>query len=366
MQNKLKQRQTGFDILRVFAIGCVVFSHALPQKINFQQLSPVDQWLNAAVIAIGHLGVPIFFMLSGYFLLKRDYSDATKIRQFYRTHFWPLLITLELWVLAYTLFLKLWLHRPTDLFQVFLDMTFISRTGRIGVGNYFFNYWFIPAILGLYLAVPFVARAVQHFPRRYLLAIYALVVSQTMLVPTITLFFNAQGLPGISVSQLDLSYFGGLSATYFFAGYLLRTQRHQPPLWLVGLGTLILTALIVTTQYYFQFTQYKQYTGGQLNMPYGYLLLLPCAWGLMNLAQHWQLHNSAGRFIFYRLAQLSFGVFLIHRGFSLVFIKLNWFTTLSVTRQTFVVWFVLFVLSYLVVGVLSLIPVLKRWLFLGR
>ncbi|KRK39232.1 acyltransferase [Loigolactobacillus bifermentans] len=366
MKDKLIGRQSGLDLLRFFAIGCVVVSHALPEKVKFLKLSISEQWFNAAMIAIGHFGVPIFFIISGYFLLDRNYDSSTAIKTFYLRRFIPMLLTFETWVLGYSVFLKFWLHRRLDPLQIFLDMTFISQQGRVGIGNYFWNYWFIPAILGLYLAVPFVARAVKQFPRKVLWGIYLLVVSQTMLIPTVNLFFNAQGKTGFSVSQLDLSYFGALSATYFFAGYLLKTAQHKLPVWLVLPGTLVLSGIIVATQYFFQFTDYTHFNGGQLNMPYEYILLLPCGLGLVYLATKISLHFYWLRFIVYRLAQLSMGVFLVHRFFSLILIRIHFLQHETATIQTVETWCVLMVLSYLVVYVISKLPGINRWLLLGR
>ncbi|ANK61742.1 acyltransferase [Loigolactobacillus backii] len=366
---KILKRNPGLDAVRTLAILLAVFSHAVPAHISFQRFSPTGQIINSMLVALGHIGVPIFFILSGYLLLDRTYSDKQAIQRFYRQKVLPMAIAFTAWVLIYDVFLKLLLKRPTGILQVLEDLTFIFRQNGNpnNLGNFMWNAWFMPAILGLYLAIPFISRAIHQFPRRGLWAIYLLVISQTMLIPTINLFLNAAGKVGFSASQLDLSYFGARSATYFFAGYLIRTGAFQK--WrtsLLGLFTVITTGLIMYTQYAFQFTDYTRFNGGQLNMPYEYILLLPCAAAIVAWGSRWKIAPIWLRRCFYTTAQLSLGVFLIHRMVQLVIEKLGWFAGMTLTQQTFALWGCLIVISYLLTYLLSKLSFVDRWLLLGR
>ena len=55
-------RQNQYDILRIFAMVAVVFIHAVTSKTSsFQQL----------ILMMAGIAVPIFFFLSGVFLLNK-------------------------------------------------------------------------------------------------------------------------------------------------------------------------------------------------------------------------------------------------------------------------------------------------------
>ncbi|GAB6092630.1 acyltransferase [Furfurilactobacillus curtus] len=368
-RTKVSKRIVGLDLIRVIAIFLVLLSHAIPANTHPNTLSVGGQIINATFVSIGHLGVPIFFMLSGYFLIDRDYETTSAINWFYRHKVAPMAICFVLWISIYQLFLWGVLHRSLTLMGWLEDLLFFSRQGGNpnGLGIYIWNAWFMPAILGLYLAVPFISRAVYHFPRRGLWWIYLLVVSQTMVMPTATLLLNAFGKPGFSISQLDLSYFGGISATYFFAGYLIKTSQRQWSKWLLMISGVTLAVAIWLTQYQFQFTDYAKYTGGQLEMPYQFLLLLPCAAAFVQLAARW--HQSTHQWLNQGMAYLSglsFGVFLCHRLISIALDKTGWLTGQSLTKQTLLNMLILLAGGYLIAMIIHKIPWLDRWLLLNH
>lgn len=363
-----RPRIIGLDLIRTVAILMVLLSHSVPAGTHPRDLSLAGQWLNALFVGIGHVGVPIFFMLSGYFLIDRDFSNAEAVKRFYKDRVLPMAICFFLWITIYQLFLWAVNQRSLSFFGWLEDIFFFSRQGGNpnGLGVYIWNFWFMPAILGLYLAVPLISRAVQYFPRRGLWLLYGLVISQTMLFPTATLFLNAMGKAGLTTSQLDLTYFGGISGTYFFAGYLLKTSRRRLSTQLLISLAICLLGAIWVTQYAFQYTQYAQYSGGQLQMPYEYFLLLPCAWVLMRLAAMWrQAGDRLGHWLTY-ISGLSFGVFLCHRMISLTADKLHLFNNWTISTQTVINLFMLTIIGYVIAAIIHQIPWLDRWLLLNH
>ena len=56
-----------------------------------------------SMFTIGRLGVPIFFFLTGYLLLDKEY-DRAKYRDFLVKNFGGMLLTTEIWILIYNLF----------------------------------------------------------------------------------------------------------------------------------------------------------------------------------------------------------------------------------------------------------------------
>src|SRR5512140_3161951 len=68
------------DLIRVLAIYLVVVIHTSGQLTNAWGKVPLSQWLIGDIYGgISRIGVPLFFMLSGYLLLPRSES----LRSFY-------------------------------------------------------------------------------------------------------------------------------------------------------------------------------------------------------------------------------------------------------------------------------------------
>lgn len=96
------KRNISLDIFRICAIFFVIMAHVFEDAYNLPDLSHLslsnlDAWSVYLGFTIGRLGVPIFLMLTGYFLVDRDWTDD-KIKRFYRNNLMRLFITWEVWV----------------------------------------------------------------------------------------------------------------------------------------------------------------------------------------------------------------------------------------------------------------------------
>lgn len=68
------------DLLRCIAICCVLLTHAtaLVYTFDLESMTPISASVVFAFTlhSIGRLGVPIFFMITGYLLLDRSYTEG--------------------------------------------------------------------------------------------------------------------------------------------------------------------------------------------------------------------------------------------------------------------------------------------------
>ena len=129
-------RNFGLDLLRIFACFLVILYH-VPQYIQggmeFHDI--ISRILNSSFFYLGRCAVPMFFIMSGYFILPLK----TDTKSFFSKRITRILIPTLLWFLFYQ-FLGTTYDNPVHSF-------WINKTP---------HFWYLYALLGIYLTAPIV------------------------------------------------------------------------------------------------------------------------------------------------------------------------------------------------------------------
>ena len=143
-----KKNNIYLDLLRIFACMCVIGIHTEDGGLILNR--------------IARLGLPMFFLLSGYFLLPK--CDDEHVGAFYYQRY----IKIVLPFLAYGLFYGCWIF-PTG--RIFAKPTLdnvlyaISYIPHSIIDNLtapiYFHFWFMYEIISLYLLFPFLAKGMK-------------------------------------------------------------------------------------------------------------------------------------------------------------------------------------------------------------
>ncbi len=130
------------DLIRVLAIYLVVVIHTSGQLTNVWGQVSQAQWIMADIYGgIARVGVPLFFMLSGYLLLPRTES----IRSFYGKRVLKIVIPFVVWSVIY---ISLdCVGKPGVCTTSYLLPYILLRKS-------FFHLWFLYSLLGIYLILP--------------------------------------------------------------------------------------------------------------------------------------------------------------------------------------------------------------------
>ncbi len=130
------------DLIRVLAIYLVVVIHTSGRLTNAWGKEPLPQWIIGDIYGgIARIGVPLFFMLSGYLLLPRSES----VGAFYRKRVVKIIIPFVAWSVFYIG--DNCLRTPglctTDYLMQYL---LLKKT--------YFHLWFLYSLLGIYVIMP--------------------------------------------------------------------------------------------------------------------------------------------------------------------------------------------------------------------
>ncbi|EFB76446.1 hypothetical protein SUBVAR_05365 [Subdoligranulum variabile DSM 15176] len=159
----------------------------------------------------GRLGVPFFMLLTGYLLFSRAYTYDQTIH-FYKKNLLPLIITWEIWLLLYNIFLSYYNQSPFS-FSTYIRNALFLQSLSLGHG------WYIPMIIGTYIFLPIVSTALHSLPKKLIISVCAVLFLYEFLVPSSNWLLPFLNQPTI-VTQLDLSFGGGQYGLYFILGYI--------------------------------------------------------------------------------------------------------------------------------------------------
>lgn len=291
-----RQRVVYYDYLRVLATFAVVLIH---EATGYFQILPVGSYswqIGNLYNSLMRWAVPVFVMISGAIFLGRK-IDTKKL---YAKNILRLVIAYFVWSMFYA-----WLHQPAS-FSQFVQMTFAGE----------YHMWFVPMIIGLYICAPIINQIIQNrTAMKYYLAV-AFVVA--FLLPQLTLWLNDLGGPRIQVIASGINYLlaaSGLNlvlgyTSYFILGYFLSQQdlpaRTRHIIYALGIIGVVVTAgttLLVSSVHGAHTDAYYE----------SFRLSVLCeSIAIFVWLKHWRFPHVRLNQVVAKIAQYSFGVYLVH------------------------------------------------------
>lgn len=174
-----KGRIAYIDNLRCFACLMVVLDHTViigyrflytdfyVQYINYQAAT---KFFSSLLWEISRFGVPMFCMIAGSLIIRKDFADVENIKKFYKNNIVPLVVINYIWIIIYWGISYIYTRLGVDYVYNgsewdFSFKEFIYELLWIHRGQYA-NIWFIPMIIGMYLFIPIVAEALKSICKK--------------------------------------------------------------------------------------------------------------------------------------------------------------------------------------------------------
>jgi surface polysaccharide O-acyltransferase-like enzyme len=319
------------DLIRVIGAFLVVMAHVAYQGGGSALIS-------SYYFVVSRIAVPLFFMVSGFLLLRKEESYW----DFFRKRALKVLVPFFIWSVIYLL----WKREGFDLpFSMKLVASYLLKILRGPRENHL---WFFYALIGLYLFTPilrvFVARASLR-DLVYFCGLWFLVVP---------VFSFVQEFTPIKIG-FELYFIAGYSG-YFMLGHLLGKFQYTR-LQLYGLAFLLLIFSVGTTA--LSYLVKSEYFVSYLSM--NIVLMTAIAFILLREVQIGDNLNN----LLVPLSRASFGIYLVHVIVLAELEKLplisSWFSAGSSVYMIPLLGLLGFFVSFIVVAVIQKIPVL-RWI----
>lgn len=340
-------RIAALDYVRAAAIAIVVYIHAVeiafPLNLDtYPTYSPLQKILYMVLFIVGRLGAPLFFFLSGYLLLDREF-DREKTIRFYKNNFVGLLVTTQIWLLIYYFFRMIMFQKPFDLLDFVLKQFFIKNTD---MGHM----WYMPAILGLYLFLPFVAKALQHIDIKLLKYPLLIAFVYKFFFPVIQVLLHANKIE-ILTSLPNLDFSGGCYGIMLLMGYLYKKGCFTK----IKTYTYFITAaLCLICIFVLQWYSYAK--GVKYNVWYdnGFLVIASLCFFALIMAIPWKPNKLVTS-----LSICSFGIYLVHFPIKILLAELCNFPNAGI--RFLVVFLVPLLSAWLIVWLISKCKPVAKW-----
>lgn len=207
-------RKNNLDYLKTLAILSVITMHIFDKLIASYNMIPPTTWAASNYIeSTLRMAVPIFFMINGMLLLKKDEGEKAVV--FYKKKFPRLLISYVIFTFISLEISSHWFGAPYTSEDFWSKL--IHFTG-------FYHLWFVKTLMAIYLLVPAMRLMIRFIKRAdtyYLMDAFIVIwFGASILAPFLTFQFN---LPEVTFSSpfvtWILPYLG-----YFVLGYYLECR----------------------------------------------------------------------------------------------------------------------------------------------
>jgi surface polysaccharide O-acyltransferase-like enzyme len=210
------------DLIRTVALALIILLHAaafpplIPTNITPQVMYG---WITADVYgALGHIGVPLFVMLSGIFLLQPSKADEP-LKVFFKKRFNRIGLPFIFWSITYFAW-NVYVHN--------LPLTIDSVVESFLSGTYV-HLWFLYLLIGLYLVTPLLRVFVKYVDWKR----FKYLITLWFIGTTAVWFFNVFGPFNFNTSLFVFTGWIG----YYLLGIFL--QKIKARTWILMLGTVL-------------------------------------------------------------------------------------------------------------------------------
>lgn len=342
------------DLIRTLAIMCVVLCHSV-EKIYSLNL---EEWNTSSIssnlfktvfFTIGRLGVPLFLMLTGYLLLDKNIDNDEDVIKFYKKKLIPIVITTEIWIVIYTIFYSVCNKETFSLEKLVRRVCFMEFSPA--------NMWYMPMIIGMYIAIPFVNKVLTTFSIKTLKIPMIFLIFVYSILPTLNIIFRIFNI-NEWYSLIDVSFLGGKYGFYLISGYYINKKV------LKNSKTWILTAINGIAFFLVCGIQILSFENEiEYNIWYDSIFLLICSITLFELLTRIKIKSKIKN-IFIHISKISFGIFFVHEIVLSLLGLLNKDIAMKKSVQTCILFIMTFGICICIVELLSKIEILRKRLFL--
>lgn len=273
-----KKRNSSIELLRIIAMLFIILSHySVHGGFRLDTINNDFNRYILQVIILGNLGVDIFVLISGYFIVKSKYSFKK-------------IIQLVSQVLCYSILFYI-------IFILIGNTTFSVKSCIKAIfPTIFQEYWFFTTYIILYLFTPYINKFLNYIPRKIHFRLIVTMLILWSIIPT----FTTSDMYGNTVLQFLMLYMIGAYIRLYPDNLLSREKSISRILVISCIILLLLSTLILDTILH----KYSSYFYSRTS-----ILIVGLAIGL--LITFLKFNISCNKII-NTIGGCTFGVYLIH------------------------------------------------------
>ncbi len=353
LQPQEKSYKFSADVIRVLAIAGVVLIHtanAVYGRPDF--FGGISWWIAIILNSFSRIAIPLFIMLSGYFILNKDESFSKSLKRTANRIIIPLLF----WFVADVIWNG---GKPSF---VNLNQSIIVRLLTVNV----LDLYFLIILVGLYIVAPIIRAYLQktNYLTQRNFTIFALSAGVLAFISQYLFYLCS---PADSFTYW-LPYTGLFVAGYFFGNNANNIKSSKL---LITYSIALLFTIGLGYFYYFLHNQGNHlldshgclsfYSDSYLSI--NVVIMALCTFILLiRLKFQSLLVNPFTKKLIFSIARASLGIYVLHTFFlDILDSRFHLFDHIAPAWiYIFIKWFVIFALSYISTIMLMKIPLIKR------
>ncbi|MFA0085417.1 acyltransferase [Vibrio sp. 10N.261.51.F12] len=331
------------DNLRVFSVFAVVLLHVASGFVSdIDIMNPLygssSWWAGNLYTSITMWCIPLFVMISGYFLLNKTESNVV----FFKKRIRKILIPLVFWSLFYSLWVLIKFYMRGD-----MSIAYFTVAKGWALGEPYYHLWYLFMIPFLYLVTPLLRVIINSITRKEFFLFISVSFALAMLsslANIVLLYFDLSAKVSLFTNDF-LNYLGYFCLGGYIAKYNVKPNKNRClAIFIAGLFLTVLGSYFVTHLYFYSYLSINVVA-----------VSIAC---FFLVKEHFNYDLKLSQ-----LTQLSFGIYLIHP----LFIKLissqgeGWLLDkMDVSVYIPLVALLAFFLSYLCAFLFSKVRYLRR------
>ena len=346
------ERKHYIDFMKGIAIIGVIVIHIATERLS-QCYNVTDLIIYEAFYGLARFSVPFFFMVTGYLMLRP--SKELSLKKLYLNYILRIIVAAFVYGIIY------------KIERMILDNSYDGILGFVkgyvvefATGKLEFHFWYVYAIVGVYIAIPILRAFIKSADRRlieYFLIVWVIanlffVISKSGYIPFVSNVLDQYHFVGMFVEYLGYPVLGFYLMNYDFSKKVRIIS--------VVVGLLFIVVAIGLTVY--DVVLYGQYRIEY--MAYCGIFVMAYSVGMCFIFKNLSLkYDSFVPKIIYKLGQNTLGMYFIHMVFVILIFQYNIcnyqiFPVVDMIIYTLIV----LLLSAAVTFVIQKIPYVNRWL----
>ncbi|MFN8415410.1 MAG: acyltransferase family protein [Cytophagaceae bacterium] len=348
------KRHYGLDILRILACYMVIQVHAG----EFYYIGPVGEVLNTPEAQIvGWINslfrscVPLFVMLSGYFLFP-----VNDTKQFLTKRLTTILIPFVIWSVLYAFYQ--YGRGVTSLQDAFINVAMIPLNLAMETGHL----WFVYMLIGIYLFAPIISGWMEKSTKQEM-HYYIFFWVITLIVPFIHQLFPYIWGEVPWNNHPMLHYFMGYMGYVVVANYLKKVHQPSTNSYIFAIALIVVGYAITTFGFLYRLPTQHTIADLELTWDFNTINIAMMTVGIFILVKDIAIEkqDSYGISLLQDLSAKSYGMYLAHIMLLNFVHGLMIPLELSLYLKIPLVAIVTFILTYMVVKLISYLPK-SKWI----
>ena len=337
--NNLKNKVIYLEILRILACFLVIINHTIGYIEVSSQIGIMFKYM---LFMFAKIAVPIFFMISGYLLLRKDYS----YKDIFTKKIPRILVPLIVCSLYYYL-------KSVDKFSLFEFCKSIVMQPQITA------YWYLYSLIALYLITPFLRKMIVNFKDKDFIIFGSIILVFQGVIPLGRLLFDIN-VAGYFTNNLFSTYIG-----YYVIGYYLGNKELNKKSFIISIISFILMYAFSIVYLMIEYNKTGLYKLPLDNVSYITTVIPSLAIFVLCKYLFSKDVNSLVGDMIQKVGSATFGIYLFHLIMTNFLYRISIFRSI-ISFNGFLGLFCLdgaaFVILTIIVLILKKIPIIKNYL----